>query len=197
MLTASSGRETAYMVLQTDRLLLREFVAEDWPAVLAYQRDPRYVRFYAWIERTEAEVRTFVQCFLAWQQEVPRRKIQLAVTLRSTGELIGNVGLRQSTPEALVAEIGYELSPMYWGCGYATEAARAMLAFGFSARGLHRIYAHCIAENVASARVLEKLWMRCEGRLREHEGFKGRWWDVLLYGVLQREWQARSGNFDA
>lgn len=182
------------MMLHTERLLLREFVAADWRAVLAYQREPRYLRFNAWTECTEADARLFVQRFLTWQQETPRSKIQLAVTLRATGMLIGNVGLRQSTPKAQVAELGYEISPTYWGCGYATEAARAMLAFGFSTRGLHRIHAQCIAENVASARVLEKLGMHCEGRLREHEGFKGQWWDVLCYGVLQSEWQARSQN---
>jgi len=135
-----------------------------------------------------------VQRFLDWQQETPRGKIQLAVTLRSTGELIGNVGLRQSIPAAHEAEIGYELSPASWGCGYATEAARAMLAFGFSARGLHRIHAYCIAENVASVRVLEKLGMHCEERLHMHEWFKGRWWGVWRYSIGQQEWQEPPWN---
>lgn len=180
------------MILQTGRLLLREFVAADWPAVLAYQRDPGYLRFQVWTQRTEVDVRTFVQRFLDWQHEEPRRRVQLAVTLRSTGELIGNVGLRQSMSEGRVAEMGYEISPVHWGCGYATEAARAMLVFGFSTRGLHRIHARCIAENIASARVLEKLGMHCEGRLRESEWLKGRWWDVLLYGLLHREQQVKA-----
>src|SRR5687768_5091084 len=106
------------MMLHTERLLLREFSVADWRAVLAYQRDPRYLRFNAWTECTEADVRLFVQRFLTWQQEAPRSKIQLAVTLRASGMLIGNVGLRQSTPKAQVAELGYEISPTYWGCGY-------------------------------------------------------------------------------
>jgi len=65
------------------------------------------------------------------------------------------------------------------------------LSFGFSEMQLHRIAAWCIAENTGSARVLEKLGMRQEGRLREHDYFKGRWWDVLLYGILHNEWQAQ------
>ena len=84
--------------------------------------------------------------------------------------------------------ICYELDPRYWGCGYATEAARALLAFGFKELGLHRIWARCIAENVAS-RVLEKISIRQEGRLREKEWMKGRWWDTLLYTILEHEWQ--------
>ena len=61
------------------------------------------------------------------------------------------------------------------------------LAFGFGDLGLHRVWAHCVAENAASARVLEKVGLRQEGRLREHEVFKGRWWDTLLYAILDRE----------
>jgi RimJ/RimL family protein N-acetyltransferase len=176
------------MMFHTERLLLREFVAADWSAVLAYQQEPRYLRFNAWTKRTEKDVRAFVQRFLDWQQEIPRSKIQLAVTLRRTGTLIGNVGLRQSTPAAQEAEIGYEIAPTSWGCGYATEAARAMLTFGFSTGGLQRIHAYCIAENVASVRVLEKLGMRYEERLYRHERFKGRWWDVLRYSLRRQEW---------
>jgi RimJ/RimL family protein N-acetyltransferase len=71
------------------------------------------LRFYVWTERTEADAQTFVQRFLDWQHEEPRSKIPLVVTRRSTGELIGNVGLRQTTPEAQEAEVGYELAPTY------------------------------------------------------------------------------------
>lgn len=168
------------MIITTERLILREFVEDDWPAVLAYQADPRYLRYYPWTGRTEAEVRAFVQMFLDQQQAQPRTKFQLAVTLREGGQLIGNCGIRKETPEAREADIGYEFAPEYWGQGYATEAARAMVAFGFEELKVHRIWSWCIAENVGSARVLEKLGMQREGRLRENEWFKGRWWDTCL-----------------
>jgi RimJ/RimL family protein N-acetyltransferase len=114
---------------------------------------------------------------------------QLAITLPAESEqLIGNCGLRVNNPQQREGNIGYELAPGYWGCGYATEAARAMLAFGFDGLGLHRIWAECVADNVASAHVLQKLGMRCEAHLREHEHFKGRWWDSLVYAMLDHEW---------
>ncbi len=177
------------MQLKTERLLLREFTSGDWPSVLAYQRDPRYRRFTAWTERTEADLQAFIQRFVDWQREEPRCKVQLAITIAASGELIGNVGLRRPAAGAQVAEMGFELSSMHWGLGYATEAASALLRFGFEELALHRISAHCIAENTASARVLEKLGMSLEGRLRESEYLKERWWDVLLYGILAAEWQ--------
>jgi [ribosomal protein S5]-alanine N-acetyltransferase len=175
------------MILRTERLLLRDFTEHDWPAVLAYQRDPRYLRFYPWTERTEEDARAIVRRFLNWQQEQPRRRFQLAITL--DGEVIGNVGVRRIEAGSRVADIGYELAPALWGQGYATEAAQAILHWGFEELDLHRVGAHCIADNAASARVLEKVGMQREGVLREHEHFKGRWWDVLLFGLLRREWE--------
>lgn len=64
-----------------------------------------------------------------------------------------------------------------------------MLAFGFAELRLHRIHANCVAENTASAHVLEKIGMRHEGTLRDNEWMKDRWWDTLLYAILDRDWQ--------
>jgi [ribosomal protein S5]-alanine N-acetyltransferase len=180
------------MLIRTERLVLRDFVASDRDAVHAYQRDPRYLRFYPWRDRTENDATEFVGRFLEWQLDSPRYRLQLCVCLADRGEVIGNVGLRQPETDAGVAELGFELAPDRWGMGYATEAAGRLVRFGFEEWKLHRISAHCIAANNASARVLEKLGMRQEGRLRESEFFKGRWWDVLLFGLLQSEYRTAS-----
>lgn len=180
------------MQLATDRLILREFVANDWQAVLAYQFDPRYLRFYDWEGRTAAEARDFVQIFLDQQTTRPRHKFQLVITTKAEGKLIGNCGIRLDAPTASTANIGYELAPEQWGHGYATEAARAILAFGFSELGLHRIWASCVAENTASAHVLIKLGLRREAHLREVAYYKARWWDEQIYAILEDEWRALS-----
>ena len=99
------------MIITTARLTLREFVADDWPAVLAYQADPRYLRYYAWTGRTPAAVQEFIGWFLADQQAAPRLCRQLAVTLTATGELIGNCGIRLKSADAIQGDIGYELAP--------------------------------------------------------------------------------------
>lgn len=182
------------MILTTERLVLREFEEEDWMAVLAYQSNPLYLRYYTWTHRTEQDVRAFVQTFIAQGKKMPRTKFQLALTLAADGQLIGNAGIRMKTPDAREADMGYELDPRHWGCGYATEAADAILAFGFQQLRLHRIWAECIAENSASAHVLEKIGMRQEGRLQENEWMKDRWWDTLLYAILEREWTGRSSS---
>ena len=185
------------MQITTERLVLREFGADDWRAVLEYQRDPLYLRFYPWEDRSEADARAFVEMFREWQLELPRRRFQLAIILREDDRLIGNCGIRRKPDNDWEADIGYELSPRQWGCGYATEAARAMVDFGFRELGLRRISSWCIAENVASARVLERLGFVQEGRLRRNEFFKGRWWDTLLYAMLAEEWQHAQESADS
>ena len=177
------------MILRTPRLLLREFAPDDWEAAHAYQEDPRYLRFYERDAVTERQARAMVEAFVVWQLEPARSKVQLAVTLAETGELIGNVGVRRDHLGDPVADHGYEIAPVHWGRGYATAAASALLEWGFTHWGLERVHAHCIAENAASAAVLRKLGMREEARLRDHERFKGRCWDVLLFGMLREEWR--------
>lgn len=176
------------MILSTERLILRDFVDDDWPAVLAYQQDTRYLRFYEADHRTPEKVQAFVRRFIAQQSETPRQKYQPAIVLRDTGQLIGNVGIRIRSAGAHQADIGYEIDPQQWGRGYASEAARAIVGFGFEELGLHRITAHCLAENTASARVLEKLGMQLEGRMRDNEHFKGQYWDTLHFAILENEW---------
>jgi [ribosomal protein S5]-alanine N-acetyltransferase len=176
------------MKLETERLILRDFVKDDWQRVLEYQSDPLYLRYYEWTERTPEAAQEFVSWFLDHQKQKPRIKFQLAVVLKSNNQLIGNCGIRMDKANALQADIGYELDPNHWNHGYATEAAHAIVDFGFSSFGLHRVWSWCVADNVGSAHVLEKLGMRLEGHLRENEYYRGRWWDTLMYAILVNEW---------
>ena len=180
------------MKLETDRLILRDFVKEDWERVLEYQSDPLYLRYYEWewTDRTPEAVQEFVGWFLDHQKQEPRIKFQLAVVLKSNGQLIGNCGIRVDNASAPQADIGYELDPKHWNQGYASEAAGAIVDFGFGHFGVHRIWAACVADNVGSAHVLEKLGMKLEGRSRENHYYRGRWWDSLYYAILADEWAA-------
>jgi [ribosomal protein S5]-alanine N-acetyltransferase len=178
--------------IETQRLVLREYVPDDWPSVLAYQSDARYLRFYPWTERDAAAVQEFVNRMIGHQADEPRDVFQLAITLpRENGRLIGSCGVRVNDRVRREGNIGYELSPDYWHNGYATEAARAVLRHGFEQLGLHRIWAQLNADNIASAHVLEKLGMRREAHFLESDYFKGRWWGSMIYALLEHEYRAR------
>lgn len=183
------------MEIRTKRLLLREFIPSDWEAVFAFRNNPRYRTFYPGENESESQAQLFIDLIVGEQKALTRRTYQLAITLKDNSRMIGNAGIRLRAlggheTAVLQADIGYEIDPHYWGRGYATEAARSMLDFGFETLGVHRIWAQCLAENQASVRVLEKLGMQQEGRLREDEFFKGRYWDTLLFAILKGEWRS-------
>ena len=90
------------------------------------------------------------------------------------------------------AELGYWIGKPYWGQGYCTEAARATLDFGFEQLGLNRIFAHHFARNPASGRVMQKIGMTREGRLRQHVKKWDAFEDLELYGILKDHWAART-----
>ena len=173
-------------LIQADRVLLRDSEQADWQAVHSYASDPEVVRYMDWGPNTEDETKSFVKRSITSQQEEPRRDFELAVVLE--GRLIGGCGIYISDPRNREGWIGYCLNRGFWGRGIGTETARAIVAFGFDRLGLHRIFATCDPENVASARVLEKTGMHREGLLRERKWTKGRWLDCVLYAILDHEW---------
>ncbi|MCM2465094.1 GNAT family N-acetyltransferase [Methanoculleus oceani] len=107
-----------------------------------------------------------------------------AVTLAGEGGLIGGVRLRIDTDHAR-GELGFWVARRCWGRGYATEAVRAVIEYGFSTLGLHRVHAHHFSRNPASGRVMEKCGMVYEGRLRHHVRKWGVYEDVDLWGIVR------------
>jgi RimJ/RimL family protein N-acetyltransferase len=114
--------------------------------------------------------------------------VTFAITDGKTGALLGAIGLHLQ-PRFRRAEMGYWIGAPYWNRGYATEAARAVLGFGFETVGLHRIYAAHFTRNPASGRVMEKTGMQREGVWREHLMRGERFEDAVVYGILREEWR--------
>jgi ribosomal-protein-alanine N-acetyltransferase len=106
------------------------------------------------------------------------------------GELRGGANLRFE-PSFHSAEVGFWLGRASWGQGFGTELARAATKWAFLQWGARRVEAHCVASNVGSARVLERAGFRAEGRLREAFERDGEVADLLLFGLLRREWEAQ------
>ncbi len=137
----------------TERLLLREFTKQDVDAIVEFRRDPRYLEYYYRPAYTREECVRFVDKCIAWS----RCKFQLAITNRSNGILLGNCGIRTESIESRRGDIGYELSPVYWGQGFASEAVRSILQVGFEDLDLDEIEARCVVANKRSVRLLHRL----------------------------------------
>jgi RimJ/RimL family protein N-acetyltransferase len=172
----------------TERLLLRPFTAADVPALHRYQSLPDVCRFLPYEPRTLERVAQVVADARAALDEPGN--IQLAVERRSDGALVGDVILMWRSREHRSGEIGYVFDPAFAGNGYATEAARALLALAFGEFELRRVVARIDARNEASAAVLRRIGMRQEAYFVQNEWFKGEWADEVNFALLASEWRA-------
>lgn len=169
--------------IETQRLRIRHFSADDWQSVHAYTSDSGVMTYVPEGVMTEEQTRQFV----AESMTVEARAY--AVDLRATDQLIGHVLFHPwYTPG--IYEIGWVFHPRYQGQGYATEAAAALLRYGFESLLVHRVIATCQPENVPSYRVMEKLGMQREAHFRKCIYRDERWWDEYLYALLEEEWFA-------
>ncbi|MFT5920228.1 MAG: ribosomal-protein-alanine N-acetyltransferase [Granulosicoccus sp.] len=146
-------------ILETERLILREWVIEDAENFFDLNNDPEVVRYtgdppFESIEAT----REFVKNYDAFEKEGMGRWVCI---LKETGENIGWCGLRRK-PVGYV-DLGYRFHRKHWNKGFATEAGKACLEFGFNQLGLEKIVAHAMIKNEASSRVMQKLGMRFVG----------------------------------
>lgn len=171
--------------LETERLVIRRFKEEDWKDLYEYISDEEVVRYEPYqafsIEASQNEAKS--------RAESPAF---LAVCLKENNKLIGNIYFAKQ--EFKTWEIGYVFNRAYQGRGYATEAANAVIAYGFNTRGARRIVAMCNPLNTASWRLLERLGMRREGHLKQNIYFKKDekgnpiWSDTYEYAILKDEY---------
>jgi RimJ/RimL family protein N-acetyltransferase len=181
--------------LASERLLLRPFTDADGDALFAMYGPPDVSRYLYTEPRTRDEIPEMLERakqLTAIDDE--HDGLRLAAVLKASGEVVGDVSLWRVSREHNQGEVGYVLDPAHRGHGYATEAVREMLWFGFEAVEFHRIVGRLDARNAASAAVLERVGMRREAHLRENEFVKGEWADELIYAMLAAEWEALKAN---
>jgi RimJ/RimL family protein N-acetyltransferase len=171
------------MEIHTERLLLRDYVYEDWEAVHVYNSDAAALRFEAWGPHLPIQTQLFVEAAVEQAHVTPRTLYEFAVCLRDGGPLIGGCGLRLTERKKGVATLGYVFNPRYWNRGYATEAAKAVVELAKTLPGIHTVYATCDRENIASQKVLERCGLEAVGMLAETEMVKGRFRDMLQYEI--------------
>jgi RimJ/RimL family protein N-acetyltransferase len=175
--------------IETARLLLRPFEADDLESLHAIHSDAGVARWLYNEPRTLAETRELLGHKLgAGALRAEGDWLAAAAVVRETGELVADISLHWASEPHRQGELGFLVHPAHQGQGYATEAALAILDFAFGELGLHRVIGKLEARNAASERVLEKLGMRREAHLVENEWVKGEWQSELVYAILDREW---------
>jgi RimJ/RimL family protein N-acetyltransferase len=168
--------------IETPRLLIRPFTPHDWQSVLAYASDAEIMAYIPSGPLDEAGVKAFIA------RPETEEGASHALILKAESRLIGHMVFHPwYAPRTF--EIGWVIGKGHHGQGYASEAASALLQYGFETLNLHRIIATCQPENIASYRVMEKIGMRREGWFQKciHRG-GDTWWSEYFYAILEEEW---------
>lgn len=178
--------------LETARLLLRPFTPQDFEDLHAFQSLPVAARYRYTEPRSPEETRELLDGWLRSRGfTADDDKLVLALEMKETGRVIGEVLLTLRSAEHRQGEIGFILHPDFHGRGLAYEACQPLLKLGFETFGLHRIFGRCDARNLASARLMERLGLRREAELRENRFVKGAWTSEAVFALLAREWRER------
>lgn len=183
---------TQIPTLETERCILRPFTPEDAPAFFEIMRHEQVTRYIGQkpmtsVDEAAGRLQRYDRVFD--QQE----GIVWAVVLRETDQLIGNVLLWNLIPAHYRAEVGYTLSPAWWGKGLMTEVVTRVLDFGFDTMRLHSIEAQTDPDNAASRRVLEKLGFVLEAHYHEnyYDITRERFTDTTVFSLLVQNWKGR------
>jgi len=176
-------------VLETEDLILRAVRQEDLEDIFDYGRDPEVARYVTWPEHKSIEdSQTFLDFVMA-RYEKGDYHIR-AIVEKSSGKMIGTIDFVKGIHPHNWAELAYVLNRSYWGRGIMTQAAKAVLAYGFDDLNLNRIFARAIDLNKGSYRVMEKLGMTYEGRTRQVFKDGDTYYDVLNYSILRDEYES-------
>jgi [ribosomal protein S5]-alanine N-acetyltransferase len=174
--------------IETSRLTLRPFKSEDAGEVARLCNDEaigRYIPTLPFPYPPEAAV-----SWLATHQGKADAgtELILAITNKADGRLLGAIGLTIAA-EHNRAELGYWLRQDEWGKGYMTEAARAMIGYGFNNLSLEVVTCHHLQPNTGSGRVMQKVGMKYEGHRRKFYHHRGQYFDIILYSILKDEFR--------
>ncbi|GIU08271.1 MULTISPECIES: GNAT family N-acetyltransferase [unclassified Shewanella] len=169
--------------LYTDRLRLRTVSPGDWDNFL-YTHSSEELNEYVRKPQAEAVIRQKFERVLKNQEFAEGEWLLTIIEDAHTQDFIGFVGLQNSDTEMQQMQVGYMIHPKAHGQGFASESLKAIIDWACLSNKPHKFIAYCIAQNIASAKVLEKCGFVREGILKENCKIGEQWFDDYLYGLL-------------
>ncbi len=178
--------------IETERLLIRDVQEKDFPILLVQYAEPEGRRGILSYQADETHNRQVLEMAMASAEAPQRQLYNLSVTLKTDQTLIGSCSISNVLPESIETSIGWHYGSRYWGKGYGTEAARALLYIGFQLNDVTEIYADCFADNLASIRIMEKIGMNSSWNLGLFNFIRG--WSYgesrpsIRYTISRNQW---------
>lgn len=168
-------------------MILRPLTSGDVDAIHALLSDDRVIRYMLFPKFDRDRAYRFARRFQATTPVGDPPQVVFAIAADQSEAAIGLCGLVLDGARRQ-GEAWYLLGPAHWGKGIATGAVKQLIAYGFQQLQLHRVWASCLPDNVASSRVLERNGFRKEGRHAKNLMIHGHWYDSETFALLAAEW---------
>ena len=179
--------------LHTERLVLRPMSVSDYEDMYDYAKSGELTKYLLWSPHPSSE---YTKKYLKFVEKRYRMGdfYDWAIEEKSSGRMIGSCGFTTIDIEHRKGEIGYVINPTFHRCGYAVEAAQAIIEFGFYDLDLNRIECRIMKENEPSFKVAKKLGMTFEGYMRDALYVKGSYRTIGMCSILKEEFEIRKNN---
>lgn len=175
-------------ILETKRLIIRPYNLKDSKRIQLLAGDKEIARTTLLIPHPYGDGEAEKWISTHKPEFEAQKSANFAIISKEENQLIGGIGLILSLPHER-AEMGYWVGKDFWNQGFTTEAAKAVLDYGFEVFNLNRIQAHHFHNNPSSGKVLQKIGMSYEGRQPEYIKKWGEFLDILMYGILRKDWE--------
>ena len=176
--------------LETERLILRDYTANDFEAYYKLKNDDDTMYYLQDIKLNSlSEARADFADVLKDAALPDRKYYFLHMEIKDTHEQVGSIGytIVDNTPVGKIVHLGYFTYPKFWGNGYTSEALQKVLEFAFTKNNVYRVTTGCLAENVGSERVMQKNGMIKEAEHIDYEWHDGKMKTRLEYRLLRKE----------
>lgn len=175
------------MKVEGSRILIRQLQASDIEDFFEYRSDPEVCKYQNFMVRSKEETEAFINVQKERELGFPGDWLQIAIEHKQDEKLIGDCAILFREDEPRIVELGYTVNPNYQRKGYATEAVRLLMKTIFKDKDVHKVIANVDVRNPSSARVLEKIGFKQEGRFRQHfyDDEADAWFDEIQYAYLK------------
>ncbi|GEN72124.1 GNAT family N-acetyltransferase [Chryseobacterium lathyri] len=173
-----------FPAIETERLILSQLKEEDLPFVTEYLQDKIFSDVTSNIPYPYTGEHARFWMKMSWESFENNTGYTFAVRNKE-GQILGAIGLHDRDDDK--AELGYWMGKPFWNKGYITEAATALIDFGFNELQINKIYATYFLDNPASGRIMEKIGMEKEALLKQHLKKDGKYIDVMMYSILKNK----------
>ena len=176
--------------IETPRLVIRRFAPGDWKDLMELTADEALFQYTVGRPLAEEEVLRWLESDPHVKFTTPNQTLYLALETREPAKLVGYIGLTQTEPHPLTADLSIFVNTAFQRQGFALEALDAVMGFCFEGVNLHRLTASCDSRNTAARGLFEKLGLRREGEFLKDQMRDGEWANTVWYAALREEYGA-------